>query len=94
MQIIKEESEIELENDKAALINEAVNIYKDRLCRTCNIIKTSLVSHCRTCNHCIKGFDHHCEMTNSCIGIRNRLNFILFCNLAYVISLIYIYEFI
>jgi hypothetical protein len=32
-------------------------IFKERYCKTCNIIRPPRTSHCSHCDHCVKNFD-------------------------------------
>ena len=54
------------------------NIFKERKCFTCNIIRPPGASHCRICDNCVQNFDHHCYYISNCVGKRNHKCFYLF----------------
>ena len=54
------------------------NIFKERFCNTCNIVRPPGTSHCRVCDNCVKNFDHHCYYISNCVGKRNHKYFYLF----------------
>ena len=54
------------------------NIFTQRECVTCHIIRPPGASHCSTCDNCVLNFDHHCVFVSNCIGKRNHKYFYLF----------------
>ncbi|EAR96867.1 DHHC zinc finger protein (macronuclear) [Tetrahymena thermophila SB210] len=54
------------------------NLFQQRYCNTCKIMRPPLSSHCGHCNNCVKNFDHHCYFMGNCIGERNQKYFVLF----------------
>ena len=58
-------------------------IYTDRECETCNIVRPPYASHCKFCNTCVYRFDHHCTIVNQCIGLRNHRAFVLLLVFAF-----------
>jgi palmitoyltransferase ZDHHC9/14/18 len=70
-------------NDSAIYVPNEVptsvpNIFKERYCKTCNILRPPKTSHCSYCDHCVMNFDHHCFFVGNCIGERNEKNFYMF----------------
>lgn len=57
---------------------EKPNIYTERKCPTCLIIRPPGASHCRVCDNCVLDFDHHCVFISNCVGRRNHKYFVLF----------------
>ena len=71
--------EMELnENTEEKNKEEIPNIYLERRCDTCQIMRPPGASHCRVCDNCVMGFDHHCLFISNCVGKRNRKYFVLF----------------
>ena len=54
------------------------HIFKNRKCKTCNIMRPPKSSHCSICDNCILELDHHCPYISNCVGGRNHKNFYLF----------------
>ena len=54
------------------------NIFTNRKCSTCKIIRPSGASHCSLCDNCVLNFDHHCDYISNCVGKRNHKYFYLF----------------
>lgn len=63
-----------------------VDLYKERYCVTCKIMRPPKASHCWHCDQCVKGFDHHCYFVGNCVGIRNWRNFVLFIFFSFVLA--------
>ena len=59
-------------------------IYTDRECGTCKLVKPPYASHCKFCNTCVYRFDHHCTIVNQCIGLRNHRAFVLLLIFAFL----------
>eukprot|EP00013_Stygamoeba_regulata_P027194 CAMPEP_0177663356 /NCGR_PEP_ID=MMETSP0447-20121125/19866_1 /TAXON_ID=0 /ORGANISM="Stygamoeba regulata, Strain BSH-02190019" /LENGTH=304 /DNA_ID=CAMNT_0019169155 /DNA_START=379 /DNA_END=1293 /DNA_ORIENTATION=+ len=51
---------------------------RDRVCRSCCIIKPPRAHHCKICNRCVLAMDHHCPWVGNCVGYRNHRYFLLF----------------
>ena len=77
------------------------NIFTERICVTCNIIRPPGASHCSTCDNCVLNFDHHCVYLSNCVGKRNHKFFYLFlifgsisslyCTICQIITIIKVY---
>ena len=77
------------------------NIFTERKCVTCNIIRPPGASHCSTCDNCVLNFDHHCDYISNCVGKRNHKFFYLFlifgsisslyCSICQIITVIKVY---
>ena len=77
------------------------NIFTERICVTCNIIRPPGASHCSTCDNCVLNFDHHCDYISNCVGKRNHKFFYLFlifgsisslyCSICQIITVIKVY---
>ena len=71
----KEEKE---ENNKDENKEVIPRIFKERFCKTCNIVRPPGTSHCRVCDNCVQNYDHHCYYISNCVGKRNHKYFYLF----------------
>jgi len=84
----------EKERHKATISTDGIaHIYKIRTCTTCFIERPPLASHCSDCDQCVKNFDHHCNYVNNCIGRRNMRNFVMFINLTFISTTIFVATF-
>jgi len=82
-------------------IKDQPNIFTERVCVTCNIIRPPGASHCSTCDNCVLNFDHHCVYLSNCVGKRNHKFFYLFllfgsisslyCTVCQIITIIKVY---
>lgn len=63
------------------------NIFTERVCVTCNIIRPPGASHCSTCDNCVLNFDHHCVYISNCVGKRNHKFFYIFLIFGTISSL-------
>ena len=66
------------ENNKDENKEVIPHIFKERYCKTCNIVRPPGTSHCRVCNNCVQNYDHHCYYISNCVGKRNHKYFYLF----------------
>ena len=73
---IKEEKKNEEDNESHK--TTIPNIFTERMCSTCGIIRPPRASHCRHCDNCILNLDHHCFYISNCVGERNHKYFYLF----------------
>ena len=66
------------ENNKDENKEVIPRIFKERYCKTCNIVRPPGTSHCRVCDNCVQNYDHHCYYISNCVGKRNHKYFYLF----------------
>ena len=66
------------ENNKDENKEVIPRIFKERFCKTCNIVRPPGTSHCRVCDNCVQNYDHHCYYISNCVGKRNHKYFYLF----------------
>ena len=96
--------DIKNKNNQTIVNNETKvepNIFTERVCVTCNIIRPPGASHCSTCDNCVLNFDHHCVYLSNCVGKRNHKFFYLFlifgslsslyCSVCQIITIIKVY---
>eukprot|EP01016_Furgasonia_blochmanni_P029714 TRINITY_DN3113_c0_g1_i3.p1 TRINITY_DN3113_c0_g1~~TRINITY_DN3113_c0_g1_i3.p1 ORF type:complete len:410 (-),score=47.64 TRINITY_DN3113_c0_g1_i3:382-1482(-) len=74
-----------------------LDIYKERYCTTCKIMRPPRASHCDYCDNCVMNFDHHCYFVGNCVGRRNHKYFFGFllsgailCNYSLIIGIVQI----
>lgn len=75
---------------KLPLLTLAQIVDGNRICPTCQVIRTSRARHCNVCDMCVERYDHHCPWINNCVGARNHNYFLgfIFSLTLYIFSII------